>query len=132
MSFKKNKLYSIINSKCPRCHEGDFFETKNPYNLKKFDKRFSHCSTCGENFYPEPGYYQGAMYVSYGLSVGLGIFMFLLMCVIFSFDEFTFLITFLILQIILSPVFYRISRLVWINFFVKYDLKASDKNQGIG
>ena len=38
MKYKETIAYSIINSKCPQCHEGDFFETNNPYNLKKFDK----------------------------------------------------------------------------------------------
>jgi hypothetical protein len=30
-----------------------------------------YCSVCGLKFNPEPGFYTGAMYVSYGLSVSL-------------------------------------------------------------
>ena len=127
MSFHKTKLYSIINSKCPRCHEGDFFETKNPFDLKNFDKRYTHCSSCNENFYPEPGYYQGAMYVSYGLSIGIGLGTFLLMCVWFNLSTITFLIIFIVLQILLSTYFYRISRMIWINLFVNYDREENVK-----
>ena len=33
--LKKTRLYSILNFKCPRCHKGEFLESKNVYNLKK-------------------------------------------------------------------------------------------------
>ena len=120
MLFKESKVYSIFNAKCPRCHEGEFFETRNPYNLKKFDKMHKYCPVCAENFERETGFYYGAMYVSYGLTVGFGIALFLLMCVIFNFDATTYLITFGILQVLLMPIFYRLSRLTWINMFVHY------------
>jgi hypothetical protein len=42
------------------------------------------------------------------------------MCVVMSFDEITYLITFASLQLLLMPVFYRTARLVWINIFVRY------------
>jgi uncharacterized protein (DUF983 family) len=126
MSFKQTALYSIINAKCPRCHEGDFFETRNPYNLKKFDKMHKNCPVCGEDFERETGYYYGAMYASYGLTVLFGVIVFLLMCMVFNLDTITYLITFVILQIVLLPVFYRASRLLWINVFVRY--KKEEKN----
>ena len=68
----------------------------------------------------ETGFYYGAMYVSYGLTVFFGLSVFLLMCVLMNFDEIMFIITFAILQIIFMPVFYRTSRLVWINMFVSF------------
>lgn len=120
MSFKDNKLYSILNAKCPHCHEGEFFETHHPYNLKKFDKMNKKCSRCGEDFERETGFYYGAMYASYGLTVAFGIAVFVVMCVFLDFDSITFLIVFSILQILLMPVIYRISRLMWINLFVSY------------
>ena len=120
MSFKQTALYSIIKAKCPHCHEGDFFETRNPYNLKKFDKMHKNCPVCGEDFERETGFYYGAMYASYGLTVLFGITIFLLMCVLFNFETTTYLITFVILQVLLLPIFYRTARLLWINVFVRY------------
>lgn len=120
MSCKDTKLYSIIKAKCPRCHEGEFFETPNPYNLKKFDKMNKKCQHCGEDFEKETGYYYGAMYASYGLTVAFGLAVFVLMCVLLDFSVITYLIVFSILQVVLMPVFYRISRLIWINTFVTY------------
>lgn len=120
MAFKETILYSVLNAKCPRCHEGDFFETKNPYNLKKFDKMPHRCPVCNEDFDRETGFYYGAMYISYGLTVAFGVAVYVAMCVVMSFDEITYLITFASLQLLLMPVFYRTARLVWINIFVRY------------
>jgi uncharacterized protein (DUF983 family) len=120
MNFKETTLYSIANAKCPSCHEGNFFETSNPYNLKKFDKMNKKCPVCGEDFERETGFYYGAMYVSYGLTVIWGLFVFLIMCAWMGFDEITFIVTFAIMQLLLMPVFYRTARLVWIGVFVKY------------
>lgn len=120
MAFKQTLLYSILKAKCPRCHKGDFFETRHPYNLIKFDKMHQNCPICGEDFERETGFYYGAMYASYGLTVAFGVGVFLLMCVLMNFTIMTYLITFAILQVVLMPVFYRMSRLMWINIFVKY------------
>ncbi len=120
MKYNETVLYSVVNAKCPHCHQGDFFETHNPYNLKKFDKMHHRCPVCNEDFERETGFYYGAMYVSYGLTVAFGVAVYIVICGLLKFDEITFLITFAILQLLLMPVFYRLSRLVWINIFVKY------------
>ncbi len=120
MSLKQTKLYSVFNNKCPKCHEGNFFETNNPYNLKKFDKMHHNCPICNESFERETGFYYGAMYVSYGLTVAFGVAMFLLICGILNYSAITFLTVFAILQVALMPIFYRLARLIWINLFVRY------------
>jgi len=125
MGYKQSALYSIVNNKCPRCHEGNFFETNNPYKLSRFDKMPHNCPVCNENFERETGFYYGAMYVSYGLTVAFGVGVFLLVSVLLGYDVVTFLVTFGVLQVVLMPVFYRMARLVWINFFVKYKEKKA-------
>lgn len=128
MAFKDTILYSVVNNKCPRCHEGNFFETNNPYILNRFDKMHKNCPVCKEDFERETGFYYGAMYVSYGLTVAFGVGVFLLTSVILGYDAVTFLVTFGILQIVLMPVFYRMARLVWINIFVRYKEKETKKS----
>jgi len=125
MGYKQSALYSIVNNKCPKCHEGNFFETNNPYKLSRFDKMPHNCPVCNEDFERETGFYYGAMYVSYGLTVAFGVGVFLLVSVLLGYDVVTFLVTFGVLQIVLMPVFYRMARLVWINFFVKYKEKKA-------
>lgn len=36
-----------------------------------------HCPECGLSFMPEPGFYYGAMYVSYALTIALSVFNFI-------------------------------------------------------
>ena len=120
MNYSKTKLYSIFNNKCPRCHSGNFFETNDAYNLKLFSKMNCRCTSCNEDFQREPGYYFGAAYVSYTLTVGFGIGLFIIFCGIFNFETIPFLLIFSALLIVLLPLFYRYARLIWINLFVNY------------
>lgn len=76
------------------------------------------CQACGESFIRETGFYFGAMYASYGLTVAFGIGLFLLMVVLFDTGVLAFLITFSLGIIVLMPLLYRLSRLIWINLFV--------------
>jgi uncharacterized protein (DUF983 family) len=120
MSYKESKFYSVINNKCPHCHQGNFWETNNPYNLKRFAKMNAKCPVCNEDFKREPGFYFGATYVSYGLTVTFGIVMYLLLAGAFKMNTVPFLVTFSVLLIVLMPLFYRLARIIWINMFVPY------------
>lgn len=119
--LKDTKLYSILNNKCPKCHQGDFFIDKHAYNLKTFIKMHEKCEHCGELFNKEVGFYYGAMYVSYGLNIAYGIGLFLLMVLMLKLNLMIFLYSFLGLVVVLFPVTMRISRLMYINLFVSYD-----------
>lgn len=124
----KTKLYSILHSKCPYCHQGDFFISKNPYDLKNFDKQHESCPVCHNTYMPETGFYYGAMYVSYGLDIALGVALFILSNVIFNWGTTAFLILFVASLVLLWTVIFRMARLIWINIFVKFDkTKAATK-----
>lgn len=120
MNYSQTKLYSVLKNKCPRCHQGNFFETNDPYDLKIFSRMNARCPLCNEDFQREPGYYFGATYVSYGLTVGFGIALFVIFCVVFNFETIPFLLIFTALLILLLPLFYRFARLIWINLFVNF------------
>lgn len=130
MGWKDTKLYSILGMRCPKCHEGKLFDEPNPYKFSTLTKMPSKCPHCAENFEREPGFYFGAAYVSYGLTVALWI---ACLVALITFDalgliEFgfythptTFIITGVVALIALLPPIYRLSRSIWIHFFVKYD-----------
>ncbi len=120
MIYSETKMYSVLNNKCPHCHQGNFFKTNNVYDLKSFEKMNSKCPVCKEDFIREPGYYFGAAYVSYGLTTGFGILLYILLAGLFDFDTVPYLLTFTSLSILLLPVFYRLARIIWINLFVSY------------
>ena len=122
MFNKGSKIYSIINNKCPKCNEGNFFEDNNPLHLKKVLKMNSHCSYCGFKYEIEPSFFYGAMYVSYGLTVGASI----ITSVILFFLGLNLLQIFIIIFIMLilfTPVTLRLARLIYSNIFVHYDAR---------
>ncbi|MFM7153218.1 MAG: DUF983 domain-containing protein, partial [Bacteroidota bacterium] len=59
-----SKIYSITQLKCPRCHEGDTFETGS-WSFKKSFDMYQRCPKCDLDYFPEPGYYYGSMFISY-------------------------------------------------------------------
>ena len=61
---KGSKLYSVFALKCPTCHEADLFDTGSFSLRKPFDMREA-CPHCRQDFWPEPGFYYGAMFISY-------------------------------------------------------------------
>lgn len=117
-------IKSILTLKCPRCHEGDLFIHKNPFNLKNFDKMPEQCSCCGQLIQPEPGFYFGAMYVSYGIGVALFITLFVLTQLIFSIQGEIFLGFYTFLMLSLWTVIFRYSRTIYLYIFVRYDPKT--------
>ncbi len=119
--FKKgSKIYSIINNKCPKCNEGQFFEDNNMLHLKNLLKMNTYCPTCGFKYEIEPAFYYGAMYVSYGLTVGGAIVTFIILWLI-GLDLLTIFIGIFIMLILFTPLTLRISRLLYGNIFIHYD-----------
>lgn len=119
--FKKgSKLYSIFNFKCPQCHEGDLFVTKNPYILREMGNMHKTCNKCGCNYNPEPSFYYGSMYVSYGYSVALFVAVFILGKYVFDLGIVGIVIALAVVLILIAPYLFRLSRATWINLFVKY------------
>ena len=118
---KGSKLYSIFFNRCPRCQRGSFFAVNNPYNLKRFDQMNERCPCCGERFVREPGYYTGALYVSYAYYTALIVTCFIVFEVFLDMDLTYFLIILVVLIIGLTPCVFRLARLTWINFFVSFD-----------
>jgi uncharacterized protein (DUF983 family) len=119
MIGKGSKIYSVVRGVCPRCQEGKVF-TYAPFKSIEFTQMNEHCVHCGQAFEPEPDFYQGAMYVSYGLSSALFLSVGVLML---FFLNLGYVVTFSVMGVIaiLSlPIIFRVSRLIWLNFFVSY------------
>lgn len=125
-----NKFVAILSHRCPRCREGRLFET----GVFSFSKPFhmpGFCSACKQNYYPEPAFYYGSMFISYIITAFycLG---FMGVCILL-FDisvegAFGLLaVTLLILYV----WFFRTARSVWIHINVRYDADAIEKAKGM-
>lgn len=127
MLKKGSKLYSILTGTCPRCHEENMYVDKNPYHLKKIYKMNENCSHCGLHYQIEPSFFYGAMYVSYGITVAIGIAVFILSKVILSFELTQSFVAIIVSLIILMPITARLARNIYINMFVHFNKNASKK-----
>lgn len=124
----KKVLYSVFWNKCPNCHQGSVFKHKNPFDFKKFDVMNETCSHCGHKYEKEPGFFYGAMYVSYALMVGWFLVTWAINTFIVKADSISFLIFLILSIVILMTYTFRIARLFWINFFTRYNEHEPIKN----
>lgn len=123
---KGTKAYSILKMKCPRCQEGDLFETGSFSFKKSFDMP-EKCPECGQKYFLGPGFYYGAMFISYVMTAFfcLGFVGFCMFVLGFSING-SFALLILILAVLFVWIF-RTSRAIWINTNVKYNPKAGIK-----
>ena len=115
--------------KCPRCRRGPMFKDSNPYkkfSLKHIFDMPDNCPVCNQKYDLETGFWYGTGYVSYALAVAVSVATFVAWLVLIgvSVDDFRIFwwlglnILFLVL---LQPWMMRISRVIYIRFFVRYD-----------
>lgn len=121
MFGKGSKLYSIGRIKCPHCHEGEFLLTRNLYDLSHAGDLRDGCPVCHRKFSPEPGFYYGGMFVSYALAVALCAAIYVAVGVVAPNSGATTHIGWVLGGLlVLSPVLYALSKVIWANLFIHY------------
>ena len=118
--LKGSKIYSIFTGTCPVCQEESMYVEKNPYKLGKIYDMHERCSNCGTKYKIEPSFFYGAMYVSYALGVAFSVATFIITHFFIGFGLFASFISIIVVLILLMPIIMRLSRNIWINFFLSY------------
>lgn len=124
-----NYLWSIFSMKCPRCRRGPMFKDNNPYkkfSLKWIFDMYDNCPVCSQKYDMEPGFWYGTGYVSYALAVAVSATTFVAWLVLIgvSTDDnriFYWLMFNAFVLVVLQPWLMRLSRVIYIRFFVRYD-----------
>ncbi len=122
----KSFIAALLHGKCPRCREGSMF-TYPLSKIGKFNVMNETCPHCGIHLEPEPGFYQGAMYVGYGITLmclfTISIILFLL---VNPTSEWTYIFTIIGFMVGIAPLNYRYSRILYLYLFggIKYDEHA--------
>jgi hypothetical protein len=121
-----NYFRTIFDQKCPHCRKGELFKVKNPYRLKTLFDMHDKCPVCGQRTEIEPGFYYGTSYVSYALTVAFSASTFVAWWVLIGLSTkdnriFWWLSINGAFMILLQPYLMRLSRVIWLSFFVKYD-----------
>ena len=129
---KKSVLYAILNHKCPRCRRGDLFRyslTQKPHKFTDTHKACPHCQLVYER---EPGFFFGAMYVSYALTMAVLLGTAFILYNFFGDPELIVYITAVpAMVLLLLPLIFRYSRTLFLHGFggISYDEKFAEEKQ---
>ena len=122
LDVQRSKLAAIGEGRCPQCREGKLF--KYPFwRVDKFSEMHENCPVCGLKFEVEPGFWFGAMFVSYANTIAMLVV--LGVSIFYLFNDppvLYYIIPVTILSLLTVPFNFRISRVVYLHLFgfVKY------------
>lgn len=114
---------ALLALRCPRCHEGHLFNHP-ATSLTKFTDMPAECPVCGQTFEPEPGFYFGAMYVSFGFAVGIFLACGVLLYYLANDPElWVYVTTVAVVTLVSTPLAFRYSRALMLYLFggARYD-----------
>ena len=125
-NISRGYLSTVLGCRCPRCREGKLFQFPLNIKMKNIIKMHKECLVCGQPTEIEVGFYYGTSYVSYALTVFLSGVTFIVwfLTIGISVDDNRFigwLIANAVFLVAMQPGLMRLSRSLWISWFVKYD-----------
>jgi uncharacterized protein (DUF983 family) len=102
---------AVLRQLCPRCRAGTIFR-KSIYT--GFPRMWDACPNCGLKFDREPGYFLGAMYISYGLGLIVIVAWGVLLWTITNWSLMKITLWAILLFLPLAPTITLFSRVLWI------------------
>lgn len=118
-------IKAMWTNKCPRCRQGNIFTT--PLKLSAPLEMPKTCEYCGQRTEPEPGFYFGAMFVSYILSSWFLLLPTLLLVFYFKWTLEAAMAFTVALGMVSYLKFLRGSRSLWFHMMVKHDPIVENK-----
>ena len=112
-------VLNALNCKCPHCKKGNIFNNRGSLLLFKIPKMSARCNECDFKFEREPGFFFGAMFVSYALVVAEMVASVVVLRFLVGLSFINVIAAVLILVLLLSTFNFRISRSIWIYMFYK-------------
>ena len=119
---ERGLLKSVFDMTCPKCRTGGLFETPT-FSFQKPFEMLNRCPHCNQKYMLEPGFYFGAMFISYGITGWLCLAIVGGCMLVFGMNVWTSFGLLILICAILYVWFFRISRSIWIHGWVKYDPK---------
>ena len=113
-----SRLQAILHHRCPRCREGAIFRCPLWRGWLAMHER---CPVCHLKFEREPGYFLGAMYVSYVLAIPP---LLLLATIFWLYAHWRYelaMLAALIAYLPFVPMAARLSRVVWMHIDQTFD-----------
>jgi uncharacterized protein (DUF983 family) len=108
---------AIIEAKCPKCRRGDMF-VEPWFKYSKFYAVNKHCPVCGFRYEIEPGFFFGAMYMSYAFIVAIFTIVGLLIYLFFEEPSiWLYIVGINLAVLLLLPLIFRYSRVLYLYLF---------------
>lgn len=120
--------YPILKKKCPRCHEGELF----PYSAMEISNAFTmheRCPKCNLKYEREPGFWYGAMFVSYILSGFYLLGIFALAFFLLGLSISNSMVAVILVGALSFTFMFRIARTIWLGALVRYDAAKAKEAQ---
>lgn len=111
------RLIAVLLMRCPRCCRGSVY--------RGFLRTRKNCPVCDTVFEREPGYFTGAMYASYML--GIFATMPVWLTLLLTDQPYALILSVSVAEIvILMPVFFHYSRVIWLHLDYLLNPKTFD------
>ncbi|MFI2744646.1 DUF983 domain-containing protein [Zhouia sp. PK063] len=114
------EIQKILQCKCPNCLKGEMFEKSSFSAFWKIPVMHQHCPNCGYKFIRETGFFYGAMYISYGLTVAQAMALFLITYIWFKFSVLFSFVLIIVMAFLLSKWNFKRARAIWLAIFYTY------------
>jgi uncharacterized protein (DUF983 family) len=102
------RIGALLRGRCPRCRDGAVFR-----RLLAMNER---CPRCALKFEREPGYFVGAMYISYGIAVVIITLLFWMVSLAMPDSSFEIALSIAsALFLVFVPLVFRYSRILWMH-----------------
>ncbi|MCM4173737.1 DUF983 domain-containing protein [Arenibacter sp. TNZ] len=111
------RLLPILKGECPNCEKTKIFGSKGNLLLLQIPKIHERCNNCNFKFEREPGFFFGAMFVSYALTAAEFIAFSIVSYFLLGMSLTVTFIGVVILAILMSTLNFRMSRIIWIYIF---------------
>ena len=118
-------LAAVLQLRCPRCRRGDLFPTGTLSFSKPFDMH-KQCPVCKLNYWPEPGFYYGAMFLSYIMYSFPILGLALLLTLVFGFSLNEAMLVVILVSALIFVYLFRVARSLWLAMNVKYNQRDAE------
>jgi uncharacterized protein (DUF983 family) len=119
----ESSTLALLALRCPRCHQGKLFSHP-ATSLTKFMDMPAECPVCSQTYEPEPGFYYGAMYISFGFALATFAVVGILLYYLFDDpDTWVYVVVVAAITLVSTPLVFRYSRALMLYLFggVRYD-----------
>ncbi len=110
-------LAGLLHGNCPRCRQGKIFTHGIFERVTNFNRMNEFCPHCELRLQPEPGFYQGAMYVSYAFTVAVLVVIASVLYVTYNPPDSVYISVIVGVMVLLVPLNYRYSRILYLYLF---------------